>query len=73
MGAVRVIATGKGDLPDDARLGVLASELVHAARTGAHPRPGGLRRQRWSYAAAWPAARVTVQLIDARLRRQGDG
>lgn len=69
MGAVRALVAGKGDLPTDARAGYLASELVHAARTGAFPRPGALSRQRLSFARAWPTARLTVQAIDAAYRR----
>lgn len=66
MGAVRVLASGQGDLPTDARLCVLASRLVHAARTGRHPRGGGLGRQPLSYAQAWDGALMLVQMIDAR-------
>lgn len=66
MGAVRAIASGRGDLPDDARICLLASALVHGARTGIHPRRGSIDRQRQSYAQHWGAALLTVQLIDAR-------
>jgi len=70
MEAVRAIASG-GDAPTDARAGLLASELVHAARTGRHPRRGGVARQRASYGRLWPVARFTVQMIDARARSAG--
>jgi|JI6StandDraft_1071083.scaffolds.fasta_scaffold317564_2 hypothetical protein len=66
MGAVRVLATGQGDLPSDARLCVLASQLVHGARTGRHPRGGGLGRQSLSYARAWDGVLMLVQMIDSR-------
>ena len=73
MEALRAIASGKPTGPDAVRAALRASELLHGARTGRHPRGGGLSRQRLSYARRWPAALLTVPMIDGAQRRAPEG
>lgn len=68
MEALRAIASGK-PAGSDVRAALRASDLLHGARTGRHPCGGGLSRQRLSYARRWPAALLTVQMIDGASRR----
>lgn len=73
MQAVRAyLGLGQAELPDDAAACMTAVELLHAVRTGCHPAPGGLGRQRASYAREWHGALIYAQHA-AIPRRQAGG